>query len=110
MQSQFPEIPNFDFRHQTVVLTPTPAQILTANVRRVGVYFSHISTLNEVVLAPHVIDGFDQGFMIPSLQLPLIFRWPDDGILPMLEWWGIGNAAAEDVYVLELLYNPPRKE
>lgn len=106
MDNQYLLVPQYDFRHQTISVTNVQQQILNSDVRRIGLYFSTPSTINEIWVSPHVITGVNQGFTIFSNSLPLRFTFEEDGLIPTLEWWAIGNAAAEDLYVLEILFNP----
>ena len=108
LATQYDLIPSYDYRDQVVSLNPGPVQILTSNIRRVAVLFSHLSTVNKCFVRPVRMTGVDEGFLIPSSRLPLRFRFPEDGTLSMLEWFAVVDVGPEELYICEILYTPRR--
>lgn len=107
-ENQIVAAPEYDLVDSVVALDVTSTLIIGSNIRRVAVYFSLMGTLNPAWIRPAHEAAVDFGIQVMFESKPTVFRWPDDGILPSLEWHGIVSAGPEDLYVLEILRNPAR--
>lgn len=105
-EDQYSEIPRYSFRDYVISLGNTPTPICEANTRRVILYFSLMGVVNHAWLRPHAEVDTDVGFHIHPDDALLRVSWRDDAILPMLSWSGQCSGAGEDLYVMEVEYNP----
>ena len=104
--NQFSLIPLMDLADANPsVSVGVASEIVAANNLRVGLWIQNMSA-NNVFIRPGRAPTTTQGLLVPPLGDFVEITFDKWGLFCGLQWQGIADGAAADLYILELKWKP----
>ncbi len=80
----------------------TATRMLRADANRYAFILMNLS-VNNLFIAPDDVPSTTNGILIGANGGLVAFNWEEDFILPSLEWFAVGSAAATNFFLLTVL-------
>lgn len=102
LEKQFGVKSTYNENPEVNQIAATLTKFLSYNPRRISFVLINLSAV-FITVAPDADVSLTRGIYLVPNGGTLSMSWTEDFEMPAMEWYGIANGAAADIYVLEVL-------